>query len=223
MAKGIRKNITIPGLLAPALRLRIVEFDFRTLSPFVVNLAAYDLQRGARHTISIAIARDTQLAQDAVDAVIVSRYRPGVARDEGLLVHLIKDVQAARRLAGGSVAIKPLNAVPERVTFPDQLWKLVDARWDELGYECLSGYVTGLIRYNLMLGGIFRPLMPTTQRSAQRALTRETAERRLLGEARKTFLDHQIERTEGRTLSEADLEEIKAEMARQLRRLVPTR
>jgi hypothetical protein len=35
MSKGIRKNITIPGLLAPSLRQRAEEFGFRTLSPCI--------------------------------------------------------------------------------------------------------------------------------------------------------------------------------------------
>jgi hypothetical protein len=216
MAKGVRKNITVPGLLAPALRLRVREFGFRTLSPFVVNLAAYDLQRGAKHTISVSIALDTQAAQDAVDAVLVSRYRPGAPRDEGLLVQLVKDMEKARMLAHEVEAIEPLSAVPERVTFPARLWKLVDARWSELGYTSLSGYVTGLIRYNLMLGGTFPLLMPTTQRRAQRALTRETAKLRQRGEPRKTYLDYLIQETEGRTLSNAELEKIKAKIARHL-------
>jgi len=81
MAKGIRKNITVPGLLAPALRLRSREFDFPTLSPFVVDLVTYDLQSGAPHTITLAIANDTQAAQDAVDAELVARYRPGQPRE----------------------------------------------------------------------------------------------------------------------------------------------
>ena len=45
MSKGIRKNITIPGMLAPALRLRAMEFGFRTLSPFVFDLVSYDLNK----------------------------------------------------------------------------------------------------------------------------------------------------------------------------------
>jgi hypothetical protein len=216
MAKGIRKNITVPGLLAPAIRVRFREFGFRTLSPFVVNLAAYDLQRGARHTISVAIAHETQAAQDAVDAVLVSRYQPGASRDKGLLVQLVQDVEKARALAHRTKTIETLSAIPERVTFPARLWKLVDIRWSELGYPCLSGYVTGLIRYNLMLGGTFPLLMPTTQRSAQRALTRETAKLRRQGESRKTYLDYLIQETEGRTLTDAELEKIKAKIARHL-------
>jgi hypothetical protein len=216
MAKGVRKNITVPGLLAPALRLRFREFGFCTLSPFVVNLAAYDLQRGARHTISVAIAYETQAAQDAVDAVLVASYEPGAPRDKGLLVQLVQDMEKARSLAHRTKAIETLSAVPERVTFPERLWKLVDVRWSELGYPCLSGYVTGLIRYNLMLGGTFPLLMPTTQRRAQRALSRETAKLRQQGEVRKTYLDHLIQEAEGRPLGDDELEKIKAKIARHL-------
>ena len=38
MAKGIRKNISVPGLLAPALRFRTLEFGHRTVSPLAVEL-----------------------------------------------------------------------------------------------------------------------------------------------------------------------------------------
>jgi hypothetical protein len=220
MPKGIRKNITIPGLLAPALRLRFREFGFRTLSPFIVNLVAYDLQRGARHTITLAIALDTQAAQDAVDAALVSHYRPGAARDEGLLVQLVRDLDAVRSTARHVADVEPLNTTAERITFPARIWKLVDARWNELGYGCVSAYVTGLVRYNLMLGGTFTLLMPTTRRAAQRALSRAVEKHHTEGEHRRLLLDHLIERAEGRPLSDAELEKLKAKMFRHLRTLV---
>src|SRR5262245_14152631 len=85
MAKGVRKNITVPGLLAPALPVRSREFGHKTVSPLVVDLVCYDLRSGAPHTITLAIDRDTQAAQDAVDAELVARYSPGQERT-GLLV-----------------------------------------------------------------------------------------------------------------------------------------
>jgi len=31
--------------------------------------------------------------------------------------------------------LPPLSAVAERVTFPFEIWRLVDVRWKELGYR----------------------------------------------------------------------------------------
>lgn len=214
MSRGIRKNITIPGALAPALRLRSRECGFRTLSPFVVDLVIYDLQRGAPHTITVTIARDTQSAQDAVDAELVAHYRPGLPRDEALLVQLVQRLTEVRLLAKDVEPSVPLSATPLRVTFPARIWAMVDARWEEVGYDCLSGYVTGLVRYNLMIAGPHRKVMPSGRRSARDAVTRETIARRKRGERRKPLIDHLIERTEGRPLNDSELERIKTEIAR---------
>ena len=215
MLKGIRKNITVPGLLAPALRLRFHEFGFRTLSPFAVDLVSYDLQGGAKHTITLAIACDTQAAQDAVDAEIAARFRPGQPR-EGLIVQVIERLNEVRSMARHSPP-PPLNAKAERITFPARLWQLVDLRWEELGYASLSAYVTGLVRYDLLIGGPHRPQMPDTRRSAQDVRARETVARRKSGVRRKLYLDHLIERTEGRPLNETELDKIKSKIAHHLR------
>ena len=215
MLKGIRKNITVPGLLAPALRLRFQEFGFRTLSPFAVDLVSYDLQGGAKHTITLAIACDTQAAQDAVDAEIAARFRPGQPR-EGLIVQVIERLNEVRAMARHSPP-PPLNAKPERITFPARIWQIVDLRWEELGYASLSAYVTGLVRYDLLIGGPHRPQMPDTRRSAQDVRARETVARRKSGVRRKLYLDHLIERTEGRPLNETELDKIKSKIAHHLR------
>src|ERR1700680_1183790 len=91
MAKGVRKSITIPGLLASAVKLRCAEFGHAIFTPYAVELVCYDLRSDAKHEITVAIARDTQAAQDAVDRELVSRYRPGHKRD-GLLVQLVERI-----------------------------------------------------------------------------------------------------------------------------------
>jgi len=204
--------------LAPSLRIRSHECGFRTLSPFVVELVSYDLQGGAKHTITVAIASDTQAAQDAVDAEIVARYRPGQPR-EGLLVQVVERLSELRAVARDSPA-PSLSAKPVRITLPARLWQIVDLRWQELGYASLSAYVTGLIRYDLLVGGPHRSQAPAVRRSAQDALARETVARRRKGQKRKLYLDHLIERTEGRPLEDKELERIKATIADHLRALV---
>ena len=222
MSKGTRKNITIPGLLAPALRMRFRELEYRTLSPYGIDLVSYDLQGGAKHTITVAISRDTQAAQDAVDAELVARYRPGQPR-EGLLVQVVERLNELRSGARHAHAVTPLCAHPERMTFPVRIWQLVDLRWEELGYGSVSAYVTGLIRYDLLVGGPHRSKAPSVRRSDQKVLVRETAARCKRGEKRKLYLDHLIERVEGRTLDETELDAIKAKIARHLRTILLTR
>jgi hypothetical protein len=218
MSKGIRKNITIPGLLATALRLRAKEFGLRTLSPFVFDLVSYDLKSGAPHTITIAIAEDTQAAQDAVDAEIAHRYRPGQPR-QGLLVQLIERLNEMRSLARNTAPAPQLSARPERVMFPSLIWDLVEARWQELGYSSLSAYITGLVRYDLLISGPHRSLPPTTNRAKQDTVARQTLVRCRRGQRRKLYLDHLIEKTEGRPLNTRELEAMKAKIAQHLQGL----
>ena len=218
MARGTRKNITIPGLLAPAVPVRAKECLFRTVSPFVVDLVTYDLQSGAPHTITIAIAHDSQAAQDAVDAELARRYQPGQPR-EGLLVQVVERLDEIRTLARNRKPAPPLNAKPERIMFPARIWKLVDLRWKELGYLSLSAYITGLIRYDLLIGGPHRSQKLVTNRASLKAVARETVARRRQGQRRKLYLDHLIERAEGRSLDETELEQVKARIAQHLQGL----
>jgi hypothetical protein len=216
MAKGVRKNITVPGLLAPALRTRAQEFGHKTVSPLVVDLVCYDLKSGAPHTITLAIESDTQAAQDAVDAELVARYRPGQERT-GLLVEVVQRLTELRSVARHAEASPALTTRPARITFPGILWPSIELRWHELGYESLSAYVTGLIRYDLLVGGphLFHAAADRP-RQVEQALAREaqaTRERKL---HRKLFLDHLIERAEGRSLTSAELDAVKSEVARHL-------
>ncbi len=81
-----------------------------------------------------------------------------------------------------------------------------DLRWKELGYSGHSAYVTGLIRYDLLIGGPHLFSGRDTRREILAALDRETRESRNHRHRRKLFLDHLIERVQGQALSEKDLE-----------------
>jgi hypothetical protein len=219
MAKGIRKNISVPGLLAPALRLRTQEFGHRTVSPFAVDLICYDLRTGASHTITLAISRDTQAAQDAVDGELAARYEPGQKRN-GLLVQIIEHLAEVRSVARHSGAPQALKTEAERIMIPAVIWPLAEIRWQELGYTSLSAYITGLIRYDLLLGGPHLFNGRDARREVQTALNRETQEARERGQSRKLFLDYLIERAQGRPLTSVELDGKKAEIARDLLRHV---
>jgi hypothetical protein len=224
MARGIRKSITIPGLLAPAVKLRCAEFGHAIFTPYAVELACYDLRSDARHTITIQIASDTQAAQDAVDRELVAHYRPGQSR-KGLLVQLIERIGHLQDIAERSRHDRtpPLSAVPERVTFPADIWRLADPRWRNLGYPSLSGYITGLIRYDLLVGGPHASNTADCRSKLQRKLTRKTLADRRKGRRRKLLLDHLIEEKQGRLIAPEELERVKANIAQELRRFSLTR
>ena len=122
ICRGVRKSITIPGLLAPTVKRRCAEFGHTIFTPYAVELVCYDLRSDAKHAITLEIARDTQAAQDAVDRELVAWYRPGQPR-KGLLVQLVE--RSANYKARGSQParsnIAPLSAVrnasPFRSTF----------------------------------------------------------------------------------------------------------
>ena len=152
-----------------------------------------------------------------VDAEIVACFQPGQPR-AGLLVQVAERLSELRAMARNA-SPPPLNAKAERITLPARLWQLVDLRWQELGYASLSAYITGLVRYDLLVGGPHRSQVPVVRRAAQDALARETVARRTKGHKRKLYLDHLIERAEGRPLDEKEFDKIKAKIARHLQSL----
>src|SRR5260370_40182305 len=176
MARGVRKSITIPWLLAPTVKLRCAEFGHTIFTPYAVELVCYDLRSDANHTITLEIARDTQAAQDAVDRELVAHYRPGQPR-KGLLVQLVERVDHLQSVAARSrhdLTFAPLSAVPERVTFPNDIWWLANPRCQKLDNRSLSAHITALIRYDLLVGGPHASTTPDCRSKLQRKFTRKT-------------------------------------------------
>ncbi len=173
MQKGIRKSITIPGLLAATVEERQQELACANFTPYAVELVCYDLRMASNHEVTLALARDTQSAHDAVDCELVARYCPGQKR-EGLLVQLVTRMQDTADRGRHESRLVPLSAVPQRLTFPADIWRLADLRWRELGYESFSAYITGLIRYDLLVGGPHASITGDCRSRKQRALTRKT-------------------------------------------------
>ncbi len=221
MARGIRKSITIPGLLAPTVKRRCAEFGHTIFTPYAVELVCYDLRSDAKHSITFEIANDTQMAQDAVDRELILRYRPGQPR-KGLLVQLVDRIHHLQSTAARSrydLPLPALSAVAERVTFPFEIWKLVEVRWKELDYRSLSAYITGLIRYDLLVSGPHSSVTADCRSKLQRKLTRKTLADHRHGRRRKILLDHLIEEAEGRPVPERELDKVKARIAQELRRI----
>lgn len=224
MAKGVRKSITIPGLLVAAVKRRYSELGYSIFAPYAVELVCYDLRSDARHTITLEIACDTQAAQDAVDRELVAHYRPGQAR-KGLLAQLVEHIGHLQSIAARSRhdEIPPLSAAPKRVTFPAEIWRLADPRWQKLGYLSLSAYITGLIRYDLLVGGPHSSTTADPRSKLQRKLTRKTLAAHRKGSRRKLLLDHLIEEAEGHPVPQEELEKVKTRIAKTLRDISFTR
>jgi hypothetical protein len=163
----------------------------------------------------------SRVSNSAVDRELVARYRPGQPR-KGLLVQLVDRIHRLQSIAAASrhdLPLPPLSAVAERVTFPFEIWRLVDVRWKELGYRSLSAYITGLIRYDLLVSGPHSSITADCRSKLQRKLTRKTLADRRKGRRRKILLDHLIEEAEGRPIPEQELERVKARIVKELRRI----
>jgi hypothetical protein len=189
--------------------------------PFFLGCSVLRFLRSPNHTITLEISRDTQAAQDAVDRELVAHYRPGQPRT-GLLVQLVERVGHLQNIAARSrhdLVFAPLSAVAKRITFPIDIWRLANPRWQELGYASLSAYITALIRYDLLVGGPHASTTADCRSKLQRKLTRKTLADRRKGRRRKILLDHLIERRAGRPVPQEELERVKASIAQELRRI----
>jgi len=218
MAQGVRKTITIPGILAPTIAKRFREFGYSCFSPFGVELACYDVRVNASHSVTLQIACDTSAAQDAVDRQIVADFRPSKERN-GLLVQMLGKVRETATRFREAGEMPALSVATERITFPSPIWPLIDHRWKDLGYPSLSAYLTGLIRYDLMIGGPHIFTSEDCRAEVQDALNRETLTVHQKGRSRKILLDYLIEREKGQPLAADELEIIKSGIARRLKSL----
>ena len=117
-----------------------------------------------------------------------------------------------------NVSTAPLSAVVECVTFPVVLWRQVDVRWQEVDHPSFSAYLTGLARYDLLVGGPHASKTADCRSKLQRALSRKTLAARRKGRKRKLLPDHLIECAEGRSVAPDELEKIKRRIADTLRK-----
>lgn len=74
---------------------------------------------------------------------------------------------------------------------------MIDLRWRELGYASFSAYITGLVRYDLMIGGPHLFTAVNSDPKIQKALDMETVAAHQEGRKTKIFLDYLIERALG--------------------------
>ena len=148
-AKNHLRRVSIPGILADVVRQRWEEFRYTAFSPFCLEMICFDLRKRVPHDVSVLIAQEPPEAQAAVDRTLVRQFRKGPERN-GLLVQAACSniVADARTAPSGS-----FNCERHHVRYSDILAPCIKTRWRELGYAKFSDYVTGLIRYDLMLLG----------------------------------------------------------------------
>jgi hypothetical protein len=238
MTQDWRSNLFLPGLLEKAIRVRAKEFDYPSLSPFFTELVCFDLRQRVPHTISLPISLEPPEVRDVIEREIIRNYVPKAPRNYSLLRRLIKQLakeghfgawQAVDddELPAEAPAINPktwpddgpASSFRYKARFPRKLRSIIEIRWAELGYPNVSEYVTGLIRYDLMLGG------PHTyfnghdkQRYLLDALDMETQltfhSRR---KRRRILLDYMIEEVAGRPMSDEERHRAMLALSRKLR------
>jgi len=59
MPKGVRKCITLPGILTETIEKRYREFEHSNFSPYGVELICYELRKCCPHTLTVPLALDS--------------------------------------------------------------------------------------------------------------------------------------------------------------------
>ena len=149
---SVLRNVSLPGLLRETIRQRREEFGYSTFSPFGLELICFDLRKRRPHLITRPFADDSASARDALDRELARQYTPGNERRGLLMQALFGNIpETDRKLPQGSFANSR-----QHLEYSEILHPCIETRWRELGYRSFSAYVTGLIRYDLLLLGPHR-------------------------------------------------------------------
>ena len=145
----VRRHVTLPGVLAEVVRLRWQEFRYPGFSPFALEMICFDLRKRREHLITATFASDTAEVQDALDCGLAGTYCGGPdARGPLVQAVMCEQANAQREVPRGKFA-----KWREHVCYSKVLAPCIEERWRECGYDSFSAYVTGLIRYDLLLLG----------------------------------------------------------------------
>jgi hypothetical protein len=179
-------------------RLRWQEFRYPSFAPFALEMICFDLRRRREHLITATLASDTMEVQDALDAALAGSYCPG-ADARGPLVQAVMCEQANGQR---DVPRGPFAKWRSHVFYSDVLAPCIEERWRECGYTSFSAYVTGLIRYDLLLLGPHEHYTGDDMDPALlRALDQKTrAEFYARERPARLKLDHLLEQAAGRPL-----------------------
>ena len=143
------RRASVPGILGDIVRQRWEEFRYPGFSPFALEIVCFDLRIRRAHELSLFLAQQPPHIQDAIDRELYRQYRAGAERN-GILVQTIN-----------GAPLPPVRVAPRGdfakfrryIRFSNTLAPCIEARWPEAGYATFSDYVTGLIRYDLLLLG----------------------------------------------------------------------
>jgi hypothetical protein len=223
MTHDWRTTLYLPGLLEKAINVRSKEFYYKSLGPFFTELVCFDLRKRVEHTVTLPISEQVSAVRDAMDREIIRNYVPGAPRNYSLLNRLIRELAEEGHFGSwqkrDDLPCQPPPENPEtkpadgpaskfgcKIRFPHRLRSIIEIRWQELRYTSLGEYVTGLVRYDLMLGG---PHTYFNGRDNQRYLLDSLdIETELTFHARtkrqRILLDYMLEEVAGRPLSDEE-------------------
>jgi hypothetical protein len=154
--KSCRRYVTLPAVLAPAINERIKELKRGTFSQHAIETVCFDLRIRRAHAVTGQFARELPEIQDAIDRFVVANYRPKAEREDGTLYRLIFNTLPPLTRWQRPPGVGPGTSEKLDVYYPPLLVEKIDERWNELGFESLSEYVTSVMRYDLLLGGKHR-------------------------------------------------------------------
>jgi hypothetical protein len=148
-----RHYVTLPSVLAPAVKARIKELKRPSFSQHAIETTCFDLRIRRAHAVTGQFARELPEVQDAIDRFIVANYHPKAEPEDGTLWRLIFDRLPPMTPWRQAVGEGPQEPKRREVFYPPLLVERIEERWLELGLESLSEYVTSVMRYDLLLGG----------------------------------------------------------------------
>jgi hypothetical protein len=198
----VRRNLSLPGALLGAIERRVLEVGRRTFSRYVIELVCYDLRNRHLHGLTGPLAHEPAEVQEAVDRAIDGHYVEGLRSNAERMDALVKG-----RLAEARSAPLPPGALAKvgwDVFFPSLHTDILEIRCRELRFECLSQYVTSVIRYDLLLGGPHKIFYNDhCTRAMCAALDVETRREFFAREQnpKKCLIDYVVERVAGREMS----------------------
>jgi hypothetical protein len=215
-----RHYVTIPSVLAPAVKARIKELKRPSFSQHAIETVCFDLRIRRAHAVTGQFARELPEIQDAIDRFTVANYRPKAERDEGTLCRLIFNTLPPltrwQRPVGGG----PQEPEKREVFYPPLLVEKIEERWQELGFESLSEYVTSVMRYDLLLGGKHKHF-PHNDYDPEvlGALDRETLTEFLKNRKPKIRLDYLLEEAAKKELTREECEVLLRAIGKKIRAL----
>lgn len=196
-------HITLPGLLVDSLRTRWKEFHYSAFSPYAIELICFDLRVRRQHDVTQPFAVLSLYEQAAIDHQVIQFYRPGPERNKELIKRILRG--EPWQLPARPPVEGDLKSCRAHIYLPACLVPLVEIRWPELEYPSFAAYVTGLIRYDLLLSGPHNYFNGSdTHPEILAALDAETIRTFCSRKHQRILLDYLIEDAVGKTLSDEE-------------------